>query len=190
MTCELIYKLTDAQKNQICAVLSVGCDRETAAGVAECSILDIGRALEEDPQFVTRVRRAEATAEFRHMQNILNATNDGRYWRASVWWLEHRSPERFARRSPGAITPEQLKEALAMWNERVQQEFASPEELQRISLCFDDMNAMLESVLDVQSAEIVLRKRESPRRLKRPRPNDTHSPPTSKTVSSSDSANP
>lgn len=150
--------LTDEQMDQICSILGSGCDRETAAGVVECSAVDIARAIAESPQFAMRVRRAEATAEFRHMQNILNATKDGKYWRASVWWLERRSPERYARRPAGAITPRQLEQAVVAWNDMLQQKFDSPADQERVTDCLDEITASLELILDAQSAATLLKR--------------------------------
>lgn len=153
--------LTDEQMVQICSILAVGCDRDTAAGIAECSVVDIGRAIADLPQFALRVRRAEANAELRHMKNILDATKDGKYWRASVWWLERHSPERFARRPAGAITPHQFKQAVVAWSEILQQEFDSPVDQQRITTCLDEITASIELLLDARCASALLNRRTS-----------------------------
>jgi hypothetical protein len=147
---------------KICAILAAGCDRETAAGVAECTIVDIARAIANLASFAIKVRHAEATAEFRHMQNILNATKDGKYWRASVWWLERRSPERFARRPAGAITSHQLKQAVVAWSEVLQQEFDSPADQQRISTCLEEITESIELLLDAHCASTLLHRSTSP----------------------------
>jgi hypothetical protein len=101
--------LTDAQKRHICGILSVGCDRQTAADCVGSSLASIRREMERDATFLAGVLRAEAGVELRHMQNVHDTAKEKKEWRASVWWLERRSPERFARRDPGAITSRQLK---------------------------------------------------------------------------------
>jgi hypothetical protein len=159
MTCELESgALTDDQKNEICTILADGGDRETAAGVVKCLVVDIGRAIETDSQFALRVRHAEASAELSHMQNILKATKDGKYWRASVWWLERRSPERFGRRSAGAITPQQLHEAIAALNDGLQRVFPTEEDQRRVNECIDKLYAAMEQLLDARCAETVLKR--------------------------------
>jgi hypothetical protein len=182
--------LTEEQMEQICGILSVGCDRETAAGVVECSVVDIGRAIADQPRFAMKVRRAEATAEWRHMQNILNATKDGKYWRASVWWLERRAPERFARRPAGAITPRQFEQAVAAWNDMLQQEFDAPDDQQRINACVDKITASIELLLDAQSTATLLERRASPLRLDYAPENDANVAATSEALRSSDPAQP
>jgi hypothetical protein len=110
MTCNLIpLHLTDEQKGRICGVLSVGCDWTTGAHIVGCSLADIRRAMQHDPQFSTSVRRSEAHAELSHMRTIQEAAKDAKNWRASVWWLERRAPERFGSRKAGAVTARQLK---------------------------------------------------------------------------------
>jgi hypothetical protein len=180
--------LTEEQMDQICLILSCGCDRETAAGVAECTVIDIGRALAEIPRFAVRVRRAEANAEFRHMQNILNATKDGKYWRASVWWLERRSPERFARRPAGAITPHQLEQAVTVWNDVLQHKFDSPADQQRITACLDEITASLELILDAQSAASLLKRQIALLQFDPPASDDANVEDATEGKSSSDAA--
>ena len=51
--------------------------------------------MQHDAEFVANVRRAEASVELSHMRNVQQAAKDKKDWRASVWWLERRSPERF-----------------------------------------------------------------------------------------------
>ena len=131
MTCELVLsELTEMQKAEICGVLSVGCDRQTAADFVGCALADIRRAMQHDPQFLARVRRAEASAELSHMRNVQESAATKKQWRASVWWLERRSPERFARRA-GAITARQLKAFVAIVSDAIQNEVQNAEDRQR-----------------------------------------------------------
>jgi hypothetical protein len=144
--------LTEAQERQICQSLQQGCDLETAAGKATCALADIVTAIAANPQFALRVRFAEATAEETHMKNVLDATKDGKYWRASVWWLEQRSPERFGHRAPGVVTPRQLERALETWRDRLLQEFNSPDDQKRVMVCLDEIATSIDLLLDAQGA--------------------------------------
>ncbi|HEX5471558.1 MAG TPA: hypothetical protein VFW73_06710 [Lacipirellulaceae bacterium] len=101
--------LSDEQKGQICGILSVGCDRETAANFVGCPIATIGRLMQQDPKFATNIRRTEAGTELAHMRNVQEAAKEAKNWRASVWWLERHSPERFGRRGAGVVTFPQLE---------------------------------------------------------------------------------
>lgn len=153
-----LTELTADQKDQICKILTVGADRDTAAGVVKCLVVDIGRSIAADPQFARDVRHAEATAELSHMQHVLKATNDGKYWRASVWWLERRSPERFGRRSAGAITPQQFQEAIVLWNDVLQQKFSADDDQDRVTECIDKLYASMEQLLDARCTNTLLKR--------------------------------
>jgi hypothetical protein len=179
--------LTAEQKDQISAILAYGCDRETAAGIVECTVVEIGSEITNDPGFAIKVRRAEATAELRHMQNILNATKDGKYWRASVWWLERRSPERFGRRSAETITPKQLEQAVAAWNDVLSRQFPDKEEQERISACIEELYASIELQLDASCSETLMR-RFPPPQLGPASPTDVSHPETSQEDSSTENA--
>jgi hypothetical protein len=150
--------LSQNQKDRICSILSVGCDRQTAAGIVECNVIDILNAIDTLQRFATQVRRSEALAELSHMQNILNATKDGKYWRASVWWLERRSPERFGRRPAGAVTPKQLEQAVDIWNDVMLQEFNTPADRTRIESCLETLTASFELILDAQGSATLLKR--------------------------------
>jgi len=106
--------LTHEQQAQVCGVLSVGCDRHTAASFAGCSLADIRRSMRNDSQFAARLQRAEAGVELSHMRTIQEAGKDPKNWRTSVWWLERHAPERFGPRSAGAVTARQLKAFIAI----------------------------------------------------------------------------
>ena len=97
MTKPIDSPLSDEQRRQILAVLRIGGDRETAVRVVGQTKASLQTALVNDPQFAQDVRQAEAAAKLIHMQNIHNAAQDPRDWRASQWWLERRYPARFAR---------------------------------------------------------------------------------------------
>ena len=107
------FRLSDQQRQNICLLLSSGCDRQAAVNFARCSKIDLQRELLCDPAFAADVRHAEAMSELAHIRNVQNAADDVKNWRASVWWLERRSPERFARRDAGTITSQQLQVFIA-----------------------------------------------------------------------------
>jgi hypothetical protein len=144
--------LTDDKMNTICNTLETGCDRETAAGRAKCALIDIAHEIARNPEFALRVRCAEAIAEETHMTHIFKTTKDGRFCRASAWWLEQRSPERFGRRAPGVITPRQLDQALTAWHELLKQRFDSPADKERVDACMAEIATSFDLLLDAQGA--------------------------------------
>ena len=100
--------LNDEQKREAALIASVGCDRETAAKYVGCAAEALADAAQSDPGFADALRRAEAGCEVAHMRNIQQAAREERNWRASVWWLERRLPERYARREAGAVGRREL----------------------------------------------------------------------------------
>jgi hypothetical protein len=133
MTPELITPtLTDEQKGQICGILSVGCDRETAANFVGCRAADISRAMLRDHAFAAQVRRTEAGCELGHMRTVQEATKEVKNWRASVWWMERRAPERFGPRAVGQVTLRQLDEFLNVVADIVCDEIECRDDQQRV----------------------------------------------------------
>lgn len=126
-------ELTDQQKAEIRGILGVGCDRQTAADYIGCTLADMRTAMQTDATFLAEVRHEEARIELKHMQNVHDlATGKKRDWKASVWWLERRSPERFGRRSAGVVTPPQLKAFLAIIVEVLKAEVKDVADCERV----------------------------------------------------------
>ncbi len=137
--------LTDEQKTQIRGILSVGCDRQTAVDYAGCSLTDIRRSMQQDAMFMAEVRRAEAGIELMHMRNVQEAAEQKKEWRASVWWLEQRSPERFARKV-GTMTAKQLKAFSAMLLDIYRQEVHDAADRERLIARFNRLMDTLEQM--------------------------------------------
>lgn len=133
MTCESKHSaLTDEQQSQICAILTVGCDRQTAADYVGCTLADIRKQMLRDAAFLARVLRAEASVELGHMRNVQESAKEKKDWRASVWWLERRSPERFARRDPGSITARQLSTFVGLLADALANDVTNAADRQRV----------------------------------------------------------
>jgi len=139
--------LTDAQKREVCAILSVGCDRLGAAKYVGCLWEQIRSAMLEDQQFAADIRRAEAGAELTHMRNVQSAARDEKHWRASVWWLERRSPERYGRRDAGAVTPRQLERVVDLLADVVSEEVSDAQDrlhlLERLQQITDSLEQLI-----------------------------------------------
>lgn len=124
--------LTDEQKREATLIASVGCDRETAAKYVGCSLQQLNATAYGDPAFAEQMRRAEAGCELAHMRNIQQASRDERHWRASVWWLERRLPERYARRDAGAVGRRDLASFLAKLSADLAGLLRDPEDRSRV----------------------------------------------------------
>lgn len=133
MTCQSSSKLLDDdEKRQVCAILSVGGDRQTAAACIGCSRRTLRRTIRCDPQFAADVIRAEASAELSHVRNVHKAARDEKHWRASTWWLERRRPQRFARSDPGKLTASQVESLIATLADLVVEEVRDAADCRRL----------------------------------------------------------
>jgi hypothetical protein len=86
----------------------------------------------QDAEFAAAVCRSEAGAELNHMRNIQQAAKDEKNWRASVWWLERRSPERYGPRGAGVVTARQIKAFVEILADVLREDVRDAEERQQI----------------------------------------------------------
>lgn len=124
--------LTKKQKDEIVAILSVGCTRGTAARYVGCKQTDIKAAAKEDDSFAASLAHAQEQAEITSMKNIHSAAQQERYWKAAAWILERKNPENYRLRSPGTFNAEQLKFIVAQLSKIVTDEVKSPANRKRI----------------------------------------------------------
>jgi len=97
--------LTSEQRDVVAAA-RLGCDRATAQRCVGWSSRELVRQLAAHAGFRRELERAEAALELSHLRNVQAAAADEKNWRASVWWLERRAPERYGRRACAAAVGE------------------------------------------------------------------------------------
>jgi hypothetical protein len=105
-------KLDDTKKREVFAILTVGGTRLMAAQYVGCHVETIRTTALRDPNFADQLRKAELGPELTFLRNIQLASKDPKQWRASAWALECLFPDRYGRRPPNSITPEQLAEVI------------------------------------------------------------------------------
>jgi len=105
-------KLDETKKREVFAILTVGGTRLMAAQYVGCHVETIRRKALLDPVFADQLRKAELGPELTFLRNIQLASKDPKQWRASAWALERLFPDRYGRRPPNSITPEQLAEVI------------------------------------------------------------------------------
>lgn len=96
-------KLTDEVQTEICAMISVGCSKRTAARLAGCSEAAIRNLSRHDEVFAARLRQACQRREIFPLRNIINASQT--HWRAAAWYLSRLNPEVYGYRKPETVTP-------------------------------------------------------------------------------------
>lgn len=105
-------KLDEAKRREIIAILSVGGTRKMAATYVGCATATIRATARRIPEFAKELREAELGPEHTFLKAIKTAAEDVKQWRAAAWALERLFPERYAKRKPDSITPEQLTEVI------------------------------------------------------------------------------
>jgi hypothetical protein len=104
--------------------------------------------MRQDPSFANTVRRTEAAAELAHMRNVQQAAKDVKNWRASVWWLERRSPERFGARTPGTITARHLKTFIQLLSNNLNSNVRDPEDRRRVLERLEKIQRFIDDLAD------------------------------------------
>lgn len=132
-------QLTEEQKREALLILSIGCDRNTAAQYVGADTAAMTETIRTDLAFADALVRAEAAAEMAHMRNIQQAAKEDKNWRASVWWLERRSPDRYGKHNPEAISPAQLKKFLLALADAIAEEVCSEEDRARLLMRLQQM---------------------------------------------------
>jgi len=118
--------LDEYKRREVLAILSVGGARRAAARYVGCTVNTIRSTADRDPEFAKKLRRAERGLEIDYLNNIRKAARNEKYWRAAAWALERIDPQRYARRSPDAITVEEIKDLLVQLADIISEEV--PEE--------------------------------------------------------------
>lgn len=124
--------LDATKRREICAILAVGGTRAMAARYVGCAVSTIRRTAHRDPQFSQELERSVSHHEMQHLSSIQKAAGDARYWRAAVWALERRYPDRYGVRRPHVITAATLTAVLDELSRLVAQELTDPAARRRL----------------------------------------------------------
>ncbi|MDO4424837.1 MAG: hypothetical protein Q4D17_03625 [Planctomycetia bacterium] len=130
--------LTKKQKDEILAILTVGCSRKIAARYAGCAPSAISKIAAKDPDFACDLRHAEQQAEISSMKSINAAARQERYWKAAAWILERRNPEEYRLRSPGTFNEREFKFIITQLSEMIVEEVKSPAHRKRLLARIDE----------------------------------------------------
>lgn len=131
--------LTDEQKREALLILSVGCDRETAARYVGCPLASLVDAAAGDAEFQANLHRAEAATELAHMRNVQQAAQDQKHWRASVWWLERYAPERYGPRAKRSSPHPRIGEFLQLVANAIAACVRDEGDRQRVTRAIDEL---------------------------------------------------
>jgi hypothetical protein len=137
--------LDEGKQREICAILAVGCNRQTAARYVGCHPSTIRRTALSDKKFRRAIRHAESKHEILHLTHINTAAKEGRYWRAAAWALERKYPARYGHREPHMFTIEQVSQVLAQFADVMLEEVPKAAHRKRILARLTDLTAGLQT---------------------------------------------
>lgn len=136
--------LTKKQKDEILAILTVGCSRKIAARYVGCAPSVISRIAAKDSDFAQDLRHAEQQAEIASMKSINAAARQERYWKAAAWILERRNPEEYRLRSPGTFNAQEFKFIINQLSEMIVEEVKAPTHRKRLLARIDEFLKSME----------------------------------------------
>ncbi len=136
--------LTKKQKDEILAILTVGCSRKIAARYVGCAPSLISKIAADDPDFAQDLRHAEQQAEIASMKSINAAARQERYWKAAAWILERRNPEEYRLRSPGTFNAQEFKFIINHLSEMIVEEVKAPTHRKRLLARIDEFLKSME----------------------------------------------
>lgn len=135
--------LDEVKQGEICAILSVGGSRNTAASYVGCATTTIARTALRDESFLAKLTRAESQWEVHQLRNIQQAGKQDKYWRAAAWALERIYPDRYGVGKPGSVSAERMAALLATFAEIVSQEVRGKLQRQRIERRLEALSQQL-----------------------------------------------
>jgi hypothetical protein len=101
--------LTQKQRDEVLAILSVGCSRAAATRSVRCSTALLRNDMLNDAEFAQQVAKAESGMELFYLSRIRNAMQKEQHWRAAAWMLERRLPQRYGIKNADTMTAEQVQ---------------------------------------------------------------------------------
>ena len=146
--------LTADQQRELALLASIGCDRQTVCHYVGCSPAELLDALRQRPEFAAQLARAEATAEVLHMRCIHDAVKESKNWRASVWWLERRAPERYGRRAPAGLTVAELQAVIEQLCDVIAAEIVDIQVRERLAIRLHHVAAELTHAFELPPADM------------------------------------
>jgi len=102
-------KLTQREREEVLAILTLGCSRAAAARSVMRSPQFLRCMIASDPEFAEQVAKAESGMEVFCMSHIRQAIAKNQNCRTALWLLERRLPNQYAAKKPETLTPEHVQ---------------------------------------------------------------------------------
>ncbi|MDO4587370.1 MAG: hypothetical protein Q4C95_08740 [Planctomycetia bacterium] len=131
-------------RNGVIAIISLGCDIDTAAVYLKKNPKDIYREIKNDKNFELEVKQAEKQAEVYLIKQIKDAASSEKNWRAATWFLERLRPNKYGKNKQNRYSVEKIIEFVSILTNIVIDEISNEDDKQRIQNRF---NALLCKIL-------------------------------------------
>lgn len=102
--------INDEAAKKILDALRIGCTRDDAAASAGICARTLRNEIARNSVFAAAVGLAQAIGKQRLVARVNRSSRDD--WKAAAWLLERRWPKEWGKRSPDAVTPEQMASAI------------------------------------------------------------------------------
>ena len=102
-------KLTQREREEVLAILTLGCSRAAAARSVMRSPHFLRFMIASDPEFAEQVAKAESGMEIFCLSHIRQAIAKNQNCRTALWLLERRLPNQYAAKKPETLTPEHIQ---------------------------------------------------------------------------------
>ncbi|MBX7164822.1 MAG: hypothetical protein K1X74_00615 [Pirellulales bacterium] len=138
--------LDEAKQSAICAIVAMGCSRQTAAQYVGCAVATIRKTALRDARFADKLRKSEHGWELKQLTNIQAAAE--RSWQAAAWLLERRLPETYSKRDPKQVNGQHLARLVARFAEVVAGEVREAGDRRRVLDRLSELASDLERAVD------------------------------------------
>jgi len=159
-------KITEEQKAQICAMVSVGCSLRAAARLAACHESTVRSRLQNDKAFLARYRKSEQASELIALRHVQTA--GAKNWRAAAWLLERMRPNEYATPKPDTLRPDDFAQLTSTVAELVLREVKNPEECRKISEGLQSIEDQMTSLFLDYKRDRIYGVRRKPRKTDKP----------------------
>jgi hypothetical protein len=139
--------LDQHKKDNICAVVAMGCNLKTAADFVGVSRRTIYARAKAEPEFAAALRAARSRGQVSNLSIIAEARK--RDWKAAAWLLRHCYQEVFGCRRTEGITPEQLGVLFGRFTEMLLGEVRDRKERERIAVRLEQMTRELSGAVEI-----------------------------------------
>ena len=126
------------------ALVTAGYDLPSAAQYIGCCTRTLHREFERNEEFAERYRKALLMSELDPLNSIRQMSRSN--WRTAAWYLERVNPQRYGKRNPTLMKPEEVHEIVDSLVDVIFREVHSPTVRKQIVARLEEMTGELRNV--------------------------------------------